>query len=122
MYTAGQWAGTLWSVASGVGGSFNGGAQSVFYHGGKPALAAAQAGKGTGKLLEDTLGGKLLKLVDQRVVTLPDATWRGASAVFAANAKGTAQVFLGPSVNPRGVWNTVESPILNFVGVFILPR
>jgi hypothetical protein len=41
--------------------------------------------------------------------------WRIASAIFAANATGTAQAFLrNPSAN--SVWSTVEQPILQFMG------
>jgi len=78
-------------------------------------------GKGPGKILADTLGGKLLNLIDRRLVRVPIPVWRAASAVFAANAKGTAQVFLSANVNAGSIWTTVESPILNFLGVFIRP-
>jgi hypothetical protein len=110
----------LWSIAAGGAGSLNAGAKSVFYSG-DGALKAAQFGKGSGKILADTLGGKVLNLIDTRVARLPDPVWKAASAIFASNAKGTAQVFL-PSGNPGLVWSNIESPILNLRGLFILPK
>jgi RHS repeat-associated protein len=120
-YNIGEWAGTLWSIAAGGAGSLNAGAKSVFYSG-QGAREAALLGKGSGKILADTLGGKFLNSIETRVVKLPSPVWEAASGIFAANAKGTAQVFLRAPVNPSGVWTTIESPILNFFGVFILPK
>jgi hypothetical protein len=111
----------LWSIAAGGAGSLNGGANSVFYSG-QGALRAAQVGKGSGKILADTLGGKVLNLIDTRLVELPDPVWRIASAVFASNAKGTVQAFLRSPANSGNVWNAIESPILNLLGVFIHPK
>jgi hypothetical protein len=97
---------------SGVG-SFSGGARTVLYSG-ENALDAARAGKGAGRLLEDTLGGQLLKLIDSNLVTVPDAGWRAASATFAANAKGEVEVFLR-NANPQSIFNTVEAPVMNLL-------
>ncbi len=100
------------------GSAFNAGASSVFYNG-RGALEAAQLGKGAGKILSDTTGGKILAAIDAHAA-LPEAVWGVASAFFALNAKGTVQVFLRPSGGP--IWPVVESPILNFLGRGILPR
>jgi hypothetical protein len=96
---------------SGVG-SLNGAARSVFYSG-KGALEAARAGKGAGRLLEDTLGGKVLNLIDKNY-PIPEGVWKAASGIFSMNAKGDAQVFLRNSEAGR-IWNTVERPTLEFI-------
>jgi len=95
-------------------GSLAAGAKTVFYSG-QGALDAARAGKGAGLLLEDTVGGKVLNALDQRLANgLPTGVWKAASAIFAANAKGTVTAFLR---NPTAgsVWNTVEKPILTLL-------
>ena len=118
LYSAGQWAGDLWGTAIGPVGSLNAGARSVFYSG-KDALTAARLGKGAGMLLEDTLGGRLLKALDSRA-NLPAAVWDAASSIFALNAKGTATVFLN-SPKAASTWVQYESPILNLLGRGIRP-
>jgi len=95
---------------AGAGGAnlFNAGAASTFYSGSYPlAYEAALAGKGSGMLITETLGGRAMVWLGVN----SDKAWRVASAIFAANATGTAQVFLrNPSVS--SVWSTVEQPIL----------
>ena len=93
-------------------GAFHGGARTVFYSG-DGALDAARAAKGAGRLLEDTMGGKLLNMIDKKY-PVPESIWKGVSAIFSLNAKGTAQAFLR---EPRaiGTWNTVERPLLNVI-------
>jgi len=112
-YSAGWWTGMFHQLAFSGVGSFNGGARTVLYSG-ENALDAARAGKGAGRLLEDTLGGQLLKFIDNNLVTVPDAGWRAASATLAANAKGDVDVFLR-NAQPQGIFNTVEAPIMNLV-------
>jgi len=124
-YHGGQVAGYVNGIALGPAGTLNGGARSVFYSG-QGALAAARAGKGTGLLLEDTFGGKVLNAADGALRNrfgrgFPGGFWKGPSAIYALNAKGTATAFLR---NPgtKSVWNTVEKPILKACKVNISPR
>jgi hypothetical protein len=86
-------------------------------------LDAARAAKGTGKLLEDTLGGQLLNLANKHAITLPDSVWKTASAIFAANAKGEVTAFLR-NAKAKSVFNTVEAPVLSAVNRInsFLPR
>jgi len=111
-YSVGWWAGMLHQLAFSGAGSFSGGARTVLYHG-DGALEAARAAKGAGRLLEDTLGGKLLNFVDQRY-QIPDSVWKPVSRIFSANAKGDVRVFLRNS-EIGGIWNAVERPTLNFI-------
>jgi len=99
---------------SGVG-AFHGGARTVLYSG-EGALEAARVAKGAGRLLEDTLGGKLLNLIDKRY-PVPDSVWKGAAGIFSANAKGNVQAFLR---NPDAgrIYSTVEKPTLELVNRF----
>ena len=99
--------------------NLNGGAQSVFYSG-QGGLAAAEAGKGSGMILADTIGGKILNYIDQQIVRLPGGFWKLPSGIFAANATESAAVFLRPPVDPVSVWITVEKPILQFMKVPIV--
>ena len=100
-------------------GAFSAGSRSVFYSG-DGSLAAARAGRGSGLLLENTIGGRglnavdnVLKLVFMGRVSVPNSVWKVASGNFALNAKGATQVFLrNPSI--RGIWATVEQPILRW--------
>ena len=111
-YSLGGWSGILHGIATGTAGSLHGGARTVLWSG-AGAEQAAQAAKGTGKLLTDTPLGKLLDVVDD-YVKLPQPIWDAASGVFAANAKGNVRAFLRDPA-PEGVWNTVERPALDFV-------
>lgn len=116
-YTGGEVFGFVNSLFLGGSGVFNGGARSVFYSG-EGALKIAMANKGLGIVLAETIGGRVLNFAERQLFRvfgkrLPNFVWKIASAFFAANAKGEVQVFLrNPSV--RGIWNTVEKPILQF--------
>jgi RHS repeat-associated protein len=112
-YSAGWWTGMAQQMAFSGAGAFHGGARTVLYSG-EGALDAARAAKGAGRLLEDTMGGQLLKLIDRNIVTVPDIAWRAVSAVFAGNAKGEVVVVLR-NPNLQSVYNTVEVPVLKFV-------
>ena len=112
-YNGGKYAGYALGAATYGVGSLSAGYRSVFYSG-SGSLEAAQLGKGSGKILADTLGGKALNWIDSTLHRLPDTVWREASRIFAANAKGEAQVFLRDPVNPAGIWTTVEQPTLKF--------
>jgi hypothetical protein len=117
IYTAGKWGGHLWGLAFGPVASLNAGSKTVLYSG-KGALQAAKVGKGSGKILAETFGGRILNYANDLIVRfggkgLPIKTWDIASGIFAANAKGRAQIFLR---NPhlRSVYNRIERPVLNF--------
>jgi RHS repeat-associated protein len=109
-YNSGWWSGLAYSFALGGTGSLNGGARSVFYSG-RGALEAAQLGKGGGIILSETLGGRALTAMNA-----PQWAWKGASAIFAANAKGEIQVFLRSPVNTAGIWTKIEKPVLDWFG------
>jgi hypothetical protein len=111
-YSIGSWTGFFHGIAMGGGSLLNGGAKTVLYAG-EGSLEAAKLAKASAKLLEDTLGGKLLKLVDQNV-TLPDSVWKAASAIFAANAKGDVAVF-ARNARADSILHTVELPMLSLV-------
>jgi RHS repeat-associated protein len=112
-YSAGWWSGMLHQLAFSGIGAFHGGARTVLYSG-EGALEAARAAKGAGRLLEDTMGGQLLKVIGENSVRVPDSVWKTASAIFASNAKGEVNVFLRNSM-PQSVFNTVETHALNLV-------
>ena len=57
---------------------------------------------------------RLENLIDHQF-DLPERVWDAASAVFAANATGDAQVFLR-SPAATGTWNRIERPILEYLG------
>ncbi len=122
LYNAAWWGGAAYSLATGAVQSLNAGTQTVLYSGrwlisGELAgYGAAQAGKGTGMILADTLGGRVLNLIDTRIVQLPDALWKAASGIFVANAKGNVPVFLRGSVTSSSVWGSVEKPLLKWLG------
>ena len=96
-YSAGWWSGMLHQLAFSGVGAFHGGARTVLYSG-EGALEAARTAKGAGRLLEDTMGGQLLKVTGENFVTVPDSVWKTASALFASNAKGEVSVFLRNSM------------------------
>ena len=91
-FKTGEAVGIVHGALLAVVGSLSAGARSAFYSG-RGALGVARAGKGVYLLLEDTVGGKILNVID-KVKPFPDSFWRVPSAIFAANAKGGAQVFL----------------------------
>ena len=111
-YSGGWWTGFGYGFALGGVGSLNAGAKTVLYSG-EGALEAAQAGKGAGLILGDTLGGRALNFINENIVTLPRTVWDNASRVFTANAKGEVQIFLR---NPElfGTFNRVERGVLEF--------
>jgi hypothetical protein len=120
IYKGGEYAGIGLSFTTGGVASLNAGSRSVFYAG-SGALDAARAGKGAGLLLEDTVGGKILGFVDQRV-GFSDSTWRFYSRIFAANAKGEAQVFLRDPIRPGATWNAEKSVLEWWGNTVIVPR
>jgi len=114
-YRAAWWIGFIHSNALGASSLFNGGSRTILWSG-KGARQLAEAAKGNGKLLSDTLGGKFLNIVDD-YVKVPQPVWKAASSVFAANAKGEVRVFLMNGAE-EGVFNTVERPVLNLMNRF----
>lgn len=68
----------------------------------------------SGSILGQTVGGRVLNLIDHQF-DLPERVWDAASAVFAANATGDAQVFLR-SPAATGTGNRIERPILEYLG------
>ena len=53
-------------------------------------------------------------------IDAPEAVWKGASAIYSANAKGVAQVFLREPLRPGNIFTTVERPIVEFLGNAVL--
>jgi RHS repeat-associated protein len=119
IYSGGKVMGVVASSATGGVGSLSAGAKSVFYSG-EGALAAARAGKGVGILMEKTLGGRVLNGANTvlRAVggKMPQRVWDNASAIYAANAKGAAQVYLRQPMDSAGVWTRIERPMLKAWG------
>jgi hypothetical protein len=111
-YSSGKWAGWLHGFGFSGAGLLSGGARTVLWSGGEAARTAARSAGG--RMLEDTAGGKLLNLINDNFVTVPQSVWKGASAVFSANAKGDVQVFLNEAKG-GGVFHSVERPILDIV-------
>ena len=60
------------------------------------------------------MGGQVLKLITENLVTVPDSVWKATSAIFASNAKGEVTVFLRNPM-PQSVFNTIEASALNLV-------
>jgi RHS repeat-associated protein len=94
-----------------VANLFSAGAASVFYSG-YPAAYNAALAEGGGTLITQTLGGRALVWLGVNSRTV----WAAASAIYAANATGTAQVFVRGAQNLQNVWYTVEQPVLEFLG------
>jgi len=105
-FTAGQVAGVLHGIAMGAAGTLYGGARSVFFSG-HGSFDAAIAAKGAGRMITDTLGGRILSRLGAS-----ERVWRLASVVFAANAKGTAQAFLRFPLRSGNVFIGVEVPTM----------
>jgi len=110
-YCGGKLAGYLWGAAAVGAGSLNAGSQTVLYSG-EGALNVALAEKGSGLILAETIGGKVLNYIDKNIYTLPQKVWDMASGIFAANAKDEVQIFLRDALS-EGVYNRVERPILS---------
>ncbi len=82
----------------GAAGSLNAGSRTVFFSG-KGAGELAMAGKGDGITILETAAGRVL-----HAAQAPDLVWKAASAIFAANARGVAQVFLSPPLRSNATW------------------
>ena len=117
LYKTGGVAGFGLGLAAGGAASLNAGGRTVLYSG-PGALQAAQAGKGAGRILGETLRGRVLNGLQRlaKGITgnkLPQGVWDVASGIFTGNAKGTVQIFLrNPDV--RSVFNRIEKPVLDF--------
>ena len=117
LYTAGQWAGHLWGTVALPASGFNAGASSVFYNG-RGALEAAQLGKGAGKILSDTTGGKILAAIDAHArCRRPSGVWPRRSSPSTLRAQ--CRSFLGHLAGQYGQLLKAKSSI-SLVG--ILPR
>jgi RHS repeat-associated protein len=93
------------------------GGNRVFWSGGEVAKnAAADYAKANGaKTLEMTVVGRSLERLPYNKFTAK--LWDGASAGFAATARGDANVFIGPSFRGAGsVFGRIEGPILRYKG------
>ena len=112
LYTGGEVSGIASCFALAGAGSLNAGSRTVLYSG-RGALTAANAGKGAGRILADTVGGRALNVIESRLIKLPQIVWDAASGVFAANAKGTVQIYLRNAII-TGVYNRIERPVLDF--------
>ncbi len=117
-YKAGEVSGIGAQFALGAAASLNAGFKTVLYSGGESALNAARAGKGSGVLIENTFGGRLLNTLNSGIKSLggkglPQGVWDLASGIFAANAKGTVRVFLSEG-SYSGTFYRIEAPIIEF--------
>lgn len=97
------------SLATGTG-------KAVFWSGlGRDGadVAADWAAKNGGATLESTLTARGVGIpMWDAANPAAVAAWEDASAQFANGASGNVRVLLGDSVNPTGVWTTVEFPAL----------
>ena len=99
------------AITSAIGANlFNAGARTVLYSG-KGAFEIAKAAKGTGLIIQETIGGRILQLFGPKA---PLFIWKIASAIFAANAKGVVQVFL-TETSYSSIFARVEAPIIEFL-------
>lgn len=111
-YVGGEVAGIASSFALGGAGSLNAGSRTVLYSG-RGALGAANAGKGAGRTILDTVGGRALNVMESKGIRLPQSVWDAASGTFAANAKGTVEIYLR-NAKVTSVYNRIERPVLDF--------
>jgi len=115
---AGSGAISLFAIFSNI--LFSAGGNTVLYSG-KDALELASLTKGGGKILADTLGGKILNALERIIVTnrgkgLPKVVWKIASAIFAGNASGVVKVYLSEAADYSGIFYTIEAKIIEFLG------
>ena len=110
-YALGSGAGAASWFAFGGVGSLSAGSRTVLYSG-EGALAAANASKGAGKILTDTIGGKALNVIDSQFIRMPQSVWDAASGIFSANAKGTVEIYLR-NAKVTSVYNRIEKPVLD---------
>jgi len=129
-YQASDWAGLGFQMSLLGVASLNGGANTALYSGRSVtgcmaglgrARAAQAAGEGV-VLLENTVGGRLLNLINDKIITVPMRVWDAASAIFVANSRGSVQAFVRGAVNPNSVLNRVEKPFLEWLGRAIIMR
>ena len=80
---------------------------------GGPEVAAQIAKSHGGVTLESTL--------ESQSITMPEwdfsdsdaiREWRYASATYAKQVSGEVRAIIGSDINPKGVWTTIELPIL----------
>ena len=98
-------------------GSLSAGAETVLYSGRGTKLAAQQSG--LGKVLADTVGGKVLNGIEGQLMKATGKkfntkVWDVASAIFVANSKGPIYVFT-KYPRARSVWLRVEKPLANIL-------
>lgn len=95
LYTGGEVSGHLWGIFATPIAPLNADSKTVLYSG----RGTLQAGKGAGKIISETLGGKLLNYAEDFIIRqsgkeLHPKVWDVASGIFAENAKGKIQIFL----------------------------
>lgn len=103
----------------------NGGDNSVFWSGYSAGARDIAEGLGGTTLEQTPIGGAMDYLQNTLGMTIPNWTWRAASATFANNATGVATAVI---LSPGSVWTTVEMPILisngipiEYVAPFLVP-
>jgi hypothetical protein len=92
----------------------------VFWSGGEGAKQAADsyAAATGGTTLEMTAAGRAL---EGAALPWPEAAplWKAASGEFAADARGTADVFLSRAARAESIWTNIERPLLQGSGTSI---
>ncbi len=91
--------------------------EAIFFSGGKGAafeLATQAAESEGGRLITDTVGGQVLKVIAPRgsASVWRDTIWNWGSSKFAGGAHGAARAFIRSPLRPSNTWETVEYPIL----------
>ena len=74
-----------------------------------------------GTTLEKTPIGNVLNVLQEKGVPISKGIWNQASAIFASNARGVAQMVIRYQ-NPASVFYRTELPILQRNGVVLQPR
>jgi len=112
IYSGAQFAGYAWGAGTLLALGLNGGSNTVFWSGYNQGALTSAARIGT--TLEKTPVGATLNFISNRVgIRVPNAVWDGASAIFAANAKGTVRAVIRNS-SKGSTWARIEAPILRF--------
>ena len=106
-YMSGEVTGAVFGLATGGVGGLSGGARTVFWSGAGNMERAASMGI---SLERTPIGG----LMNRYASRMPSWAWKGASAVFAANARGQA---IKVGLFEGRVWSSVEKPILQWRGI-----
>ncbi|MFH0855558.1 MAG: RHS repeat-associated core domain-containing protein [Candidatus Omnitrophota bacterium] len=99
--------------AKAINAGLSAGANAVLYSGpGAKALAAASSGI---PIFKTVIGGAMNRFELATGVNLPKFVWDASSAIYAATARGTVQVFLTES-NYTSTFYRIEAKVIELLG------